>query len=542
MHKKTKNKMNKNTTIVLLLLLMINFISCGIKESNKKEIPEISYIGNIQTGNAFEKTVKGKNLAQKRGFVTPWTHKVDKDYAHASKKAHKKFDDHKIGIRIHWGVYSLNGSNPSWSLWNKAEKGTLTETKKKIKYIDYVKEYCTLYQDFNPVKYKPKEWAKLFKECGMQFAVLTTKHHDGFSMFDTKTTVNALEKTKGADGKLTYKQIRNHYSIMDTPYNKDIIASFCDAMRTEDLGVGLYFSNPDWMDYDFRFDMRNLYRDTTYTLSSNPDGYKRAAMRYRTQLLELSSNYGQLDRLSLDLGIPMDMWSYTKETLKEVRKLQPDMMIRRRGIGAWGDYFTPEGKTPVLPKTDKNFYKKAKHIAVKGMSWSKIGATGNHPGYSPDLKAIDPEPVIESLIEIVSLGGNLQLGFGPSSEGEFHPESIKLLKKLGAWLKVNGEAIYHTRGRDGANYKESKTVAFTKSKKDKTVYALVTKMPEKQLHLKTVKAKKGSKITLLGYHKELKWTQNNKGLFIKIPEELKKPENRPCKYAWSFKIEIEKKQ
>jgi alpha-L-fucosidase len=520
-----------------LLLAFITIAGCTNQEK-LPEVPDIVYKEDIMTGSAAEQALGIEGTLQVfRTKQLPWALKVDPDYKHASPEAVERFKDMKVGIRIHWGVYCLNGSNPSWSLWY--QKGQLkggdsyknSAGLSNDDYVEYMKNYCTLYQDFNPTGYDPEQWAKLFKRAGLKFAVLTTKHHDGFSLFDTQTTVNALKR---GDKPGDYEKIRSHYSIMDTPYKKDIVASYCRAMRRAGLAVGLYFSNPDWNDYDFRFGQHNLYRDPAYTRESDPAGWNRALTRHRQQLVELSSNYGTIDILSFDHGLPLEAWPELKETMKQVRSLQPDVMVRHRGIGAWGDHFTPEGNKPPLPGEDSDRQRPAHYRQDR--PWCKIGGTGGHPGFNPDHKPIDTAKAVYQLIEICALGGNMQVGFGPDPDGKFHPNVVKFLHEFGDWLKVNGQGIYATRPRDDGNWKEGDNVFYTRSKDDKYLYAIVTEWPGKSLSLSTVKPKANSKITMLGFDKPLQW-QMKDALEIKLPRRLQEPQNRPCEHAWVFRIE-----
>jgi len=521
---------------------------------------EITYRGNWAPSDYVEESLQRieeefTRLYNLRSYA-PWADESDpeyQNYSHVPAEAIERFKDLKFGIRIHWGVYSMNASNPSWSLWppkgqlgnadygnydqdfyqkfasgefQKPEPGYPSLGMSNKKYIEYLKRYCTFYQTFNPKNYDPNKWAELFSGAGFQFAVLTAKHHDGFSMFDTKTWVNALKKVE-EKAETTYRPVINHYSIMDTPYQKDIIQAFIQAMRAKGIAVGLYFSNPDWMDYDGRFAQGNLFRDSTYTRQNDPEGWKRFLLRHREQLNELTSNYGKIDILSLDHGLPRNAWPEFKETLRIVRRNQPEIMIRHRGIGDWGDYFSPEGWYP------KSYY----DVRINNKRpWTVIGSTGLHPGYSwpQDQKYPSVEKLVENLITIVSVGGNYQLGFGPSPYGTFDEGAVQLMNKIGTWLQVNGKAIYDTRAREV--YREGEFIRFTRSKNNTVVYAICTEWPGEQLVLHSVRAQDNSKIFLLGSIVSLAWHQDDAGLVIEVPEQLQEPKNRPCDYAYTFKI------
>ncbi len=559
----------KRSLLILLGFLLLTFNSlCSQSEEdinflrppqNLKDI-KIEYRRNIK-GNFIEEALrrvspKFTRLYNLRSHA-PWAYgDLDPDYKRAPKAAIESFKDLKFGIRIHWGVYSMNGSNPSWSIWPL--KGQLdhddlanadykeewpkddlliseranptpaypTRGLSNDEYIEYTKKYCTFYQEFNPTGFNAEEWAKIFIRAGFKFAVLTSKHHDGFSMFDTMTKTTALRKIN-QNGNTKYEIVWLNYSIMDTPYKKDIVKQFVSAMRENGLAVGLYFSNPDWMDYYARFGACNLFRDSTYTIESDPEGYVRYAQRHREQLRDLTENYGTVDFLSLDHGLSIDLWDEFKTTLKIIRKNQPNIMIRHRGIGDWGDYFSPEGWHP------DNYYDVRIH---NRKPWTVIGSTGLHPGYSlPKDQKLEPiDSLIHKLIVIVSIGGNLQVGFGPGPDGKFDKAVVNYLEKIGDWLKINGEAIYSTRPR--FIYKEGDSIRFTRSKDHSKIYAIALHWPGQKLILKSVNAVPESSINLLGYEKPLSWTQSDNELTIYIPEELQNENNRACKYAYAFRI------
>jgi len=288
-----------------------------------------------------------------------------------------------------------------------------------------------MYQDFNPTGFDAQEWARLFKRVGFQFAVLTTKHHGGFCMFDTKTKTTVLRRFE-SNGKIHFQTDWSAYSIMETPFARDVVKEYSTALREQGLAVGLYFSHPDWMDYHSRFIEYHPWRDPDYTRHSDPQGWARGLKRHRQQVRELCSNYGKVDILSFDHGLPLEAWPELKGTLKMIRRLQPDVMLRLRGIGAWGDFFTPEGWAPD-DLYDERIYQK--------QPWSVIGRYRTRDSV---------KHLLPSLISIVSAGGNMQINFNPDGKGRFSLPASRKLEQIGDWLRVNGEAIYAGQSHETA--------------------------------------------------------------------------------------------
>jgi alpha-L-fucosidase len=404
-------------------------------------------------------------------------------------------------------------------------------------------EYQNLYKEFNPTDFDADEWMKFFKRCGMQAFAFTSKHTDGFSMFHTKTRVkqrvNYLQPPEKA-----IEQCDLSYSIEETPFKRDIVKELCDAGHKHGIKIDLYYPNPDWYDADFRpFSHQPLTTERSkankdnefgafdtksgfpYIMSPEPtrEEHNRMMMRHREQLRELLTNYGKIDMICLDEWLGKDVWTQHKETVKMMRKLQPDVMIRNRGIGNYGDYYQPEQNVPGS-------------IENTNMPWMSICLFGNIFSYDPvaeNYKGADW--VIHNLIDCVAKGGSFMVCLGPDAKGNFHPTAVKQLEEVGRWLKVNGKGIYETRAREV--WKEG-DIYFTRSKDRKKVYAFVEKWTGTELIVPSVTPKKGSKIYLFGYKKPLKWTLTEKGVKIILPEDLQKPENRPCEYAWGFEFRV----
>ena len=253
---------------------------------------------------------------------------------------------------------------------------------------------------------------------------------------------------------------------------------------------------------------------------------KRMMARHRAQLVELLTNYGKIDMVGLDMWLGPRVWPEMRKTVLKMREIQPDVMLRMRGIGNYGDYYTPERVVPGSQETSDK-------------PWFTIYPLGTDFSYDPDAANYKgTQWIVQNLADAVAKGGGLQIGVGPSAHGEFHPEAIRQMKGAGAWLKVNGEAIYATRAREGTLWSEGETVRYTRSKDRRFVYAILTKWPGAQVVLKAVQPKLRSKVTLLGSHAELPWKFDSaQGTSITLPENLQQASNRPCDYAWSLKFE-----
>lgn len=327
----------------------------------------------------------------------------------------KWFMEARFGMFIHWGLYSIPAKG-EW-LMSEAEMS--------------VSEYKQYFDLFDPVDYNPREWVRLAKEAGMQYAVLTAKHHDGFCLFDSALT---------------------EYKATNTKAGRDLVREFVDACREEGIRVGLYFSIIDWSHPDFP-----KYGDRQHPMRNN-EAYKDEKIdfdRYleymHGQVKELVTNYGKIDILWFDFSYD-DMcgekWKAT-ELIKMVRKYQPDVIIDNRLEGSGEDHGSIATANPLIYSGD--FASPEQIIPPEGVRdelgemipWELCATMNNHWGYCNfDHQYKSPEMLIRKLVECTSKGGNMILNVGPDAKGNIPKESVKILREIGQWMKKNQESVY----------------------------------------------------------------------------------------------------
>ncbi|MFV0606394.1 MAG: alpha-L-fucosidase [Niabella sp.] len=418
-----------------------------------------------------------------------------------------QWQDQKFGMIIHWGLYAVPGIVESWSICNES---WINRKDTNMAYEDYKKWYWGMKEKFNPVNFNPDQWAMTAKTAGMRYVVFTTKHHDGFSMFDTKQT----------DFKITTGPFANNPKANVAKY-------VFEAFRNEGMMIGAYFSKPDWHNQDYWWPYRaTADRNNNYDIRKYPWKWENFKKFTYNQISELMHNYGSVDILWLDggwvrpresvteevlsWGAPIPAWSQDIDMPKiaaMARKAQPGLLVVDRTVhGAYENYQTPERRIPE-DKIDN--------------PWESCMTLGNAWGYVPNEQFKPASKVIANLIEIVAKGGSLLLGVGPSADGTLQQPIIDRLKEIGQWMDVNGEAIYNTRACD--EYK-SDDVFFTKAKSGNKMYAL---LPVKEdAAITTVEwigntPAKGSAITLLQTGKKLKWKVVGNKTIVTLPKKFK---------------------
>ena len=464
-----------------------------------------------------------------------------KQYTWAPDKVYDDFLDMKFGIRVHWGIYSIiQQQHESWPFLTMS--------------LNERHAYEELFKVWDPVGFDADKWTDFFVESGAKMFSFTAKHHEGFSMFDTRTRVrnraNWLES-----GSPKIENCNLHYSIMETPFKRDVTKELCEAGHRKGLKIDLYFSHPDWYDADFRpYTYHPLQVPDSDTLAvsgrdlapilKNPkvqfgksglvvvpnptkEDVDRMMKRHRSQLEELITKYGSIDMVCLDMFLGPAVWPQLRETMLYLRKLQPNVMYRARGIGNYGDYYTPEG---FVPGSKEN----------TDVPWFVIYPLGNTFSYDPYYEHYKGAKwIIKNLIDSAAKGGNFMAGIGPDGTGKFHPTAIEQLKKTGAWLRINGKGIYETRARDGELWKEGDNIRFTRTKDQRTVYAFAYEWPEGHLILTSVKPREDAKIHLLGVEKPLKWTyDSSQGLVIETPGEIKANLLEIAHFSYGFRIPV----
>jgi alpha-L-fucosidase len=429
------------------------------------------------------------------------------------------FQDQKFGLLMHWGIYSEWGIVESWSICPEDEDWTKRRGPYASSYNTYVDEYEKLKTTFNPVKFDPTAWAAAAKEAGMKYVVFTTKHHDGFCMFDTKET--------------DYKVTDSGCPFSTNP-KANIAGEIFSAFRNEGFGIGAYFSKADWHCPDYWWPYFPPFdRNVNYDIKRYPEKWEAFKTFTHNQIKELMSDYGSVDILWLDGGwvqpmtptsprwgkAPCDQNIDMPKIAAMARSLQPGLIIVDRAVeGRYQNYRTPEQE---VPDTALNYVWET--CMTMATSWSYV----KNDEYKPTSK------LIHLLVDIVAKGGNLLLNIGPGPDGTLSPVALQRLKELGEWMKVNGDAIYSTRAI--APYKEG-NICYTRMR-DESINAIylptdsVSPLPE-SITVPSFSPGTGGSVTMLGVSEPLTWEKLGTGCVIRVPESVRT--NPPCRYAWAF--------
>lgn len=313
----------------------------------------------------------------------------------------------RFGMFIHWGLYAI----PARGEWVKSNERITTEA------------YQPYFEEFNPTRYNPREWAKAAKEAGMKYAVLTTKHHDGFCLFDSKLTA---------------------YKATNTPAGRDLVREYVDAFRAEGLAVGFYYSIIDWHHPDYPAVSNHPMRDDE-EYKAKPVNFDNYLDYMHGQVRELLTDYGKIDIMWFDYSfddMTGEKWRAT-ELINMMRGIQPHIVIDNRLGGNIkkrepevyaGDFYSPEQIIPPGGIVNE---------AGEQIPWEACITLNGHWGYHATDKAYkSPKQVVRALVECVSKNGNLLLNVGPDAKGEIPRESLHILAEVGKWMRGNGDSIY----------------------------------------------------------------------------------------------------
>ncbi len=396
--------------------------------------------------------------------------KVDLD----KEKRMQWFEDAKLGIFIHWGIYSVNGIDESWSFFNDY-----------ISYDDYMKQL----DGFTAKNYDPAAWAKLISESGAKYSVLTTKHHDGVALWDTHC------------GDLSV--------VKKTPAGKDLVTPFVKELRKNDLKVGLYYSLLDWSHPDYPNKTREIKRYENDSVKWN-----RFVDFNFCQLEELSKQFKpDLYWFDGDWEQSAEKWK-AKELSEKLRDWNKNVILNSR-IQGYGDYSTPEQGLPVTRPVSRYW----ELCMTMNDSW---GYQHNDHNYKT------PNQVIRILVDCINKGGNLLLDIGPKADGTIPEEQVNILKELGRWTNKHAEAIYGTRA--GIPYEHYYGPTAT-NKEGNILYLYVPHKPNGPLVLKGIK-NKINRMWVVGNGTKLNWDVKMKQywsavpgiVYIDVPEKVLDPQ------------------
>jgi len=394
------------------------------------------------------------SLGQAAGQATPW-------WQHAKPESVRRWQDMRFGLFVHWGPVSLKGTEIGWS------RGGPRRGRNDVRTGEIpVKEYDNLYKTFNPVHFDANEWVQIARDAGMKYLVFTSKHHDGFSMFDTHQT----------DYKITSK---------DSPYGRDVCRQLADACHKQGLALGWYYSPRDWYHPDFATERHDKY-----------------IQFYLAQLRELCTNYGRVDILWFDgLDSPRNLWGDTPEkSFILLRMLQPGIILNNRG-GLPGDLDTPEQRIGGFNRE---------------RPWETCMTICRQWAWKPndDMKSL--KQCLQTLLYTVGGDGNLLFNVGPMPDGRIEPRQVERLREMGGWLQKYGEGVYGTRG---GPFRPGRWGAST-CKSNKICLYVMNWPDEGPLVLPAVTTVQGAKALSGG---DVTMTRTDEGIAIDVPAAHRDP-------------------
>ena len=409
------------------------------------------------------------------------------------------FKDQKLALMMHWGIYSTIGSS-SWSLSDAAAKWARRDVTWTKNSDEYKRQYWGLIRSFNPVRFEPKRWAEFAKDCGFRYVLFTMKHHDGFCMYDSKYS----------DFKVTAPECP--FSV---DKRADIARQVFDAFRAEGLGIAAYFSKPDWHNEDYWEDHgigRKTTSRPTYDVKKNPEKWARFREFTKNQIVEIVRDYGKVDVIWLDggqvrRGTATDIG--IEDIIAEARKYNPALIsVDRNCGGVCENVITPEQKVPEKP------------LAVP---WESCMTIGKYWGYHFEDEYKSVRQIVHTFIDVVAKGGNLALNVGPQPDGRLPHQAVERIEALGAWLKVNGEAIYETRPLPPFRKGDW---AFTRNRKTGAEYAIrLWQEGETRAGRQTIPGVEAAKAVHVGSGREFVCEKTADGAAFDLPADFKADAN-----------------
>lgn len=421
----------------------------------------------------------------------------------------------RFGMFIHWGPYAIPAG-----IHNGKPVDGIGEWIMNNAHIP-IKEYEVFSKQFDPKKFNADEWAIIMKDAGMKYVVITSKHHDGFCLWDSKVS---------------------EYDIIDfSPYKKDILKELSKACKKQGIKFGVYHSIMDWHHPDAQSINYPEYNNASKP-GGNPNFPSYLENYLKPQMRELVDDY-DVEIMWFD-GEWIDEFTHDqgKELYQYVRSLKPSILINnrvdkgRQGMQGMnkadadyaGDFGTPEQE--ILEGSS-------------ALDWESCMTMNDTWGFKKnDHNWKSAQTLVHNLIDVAAKGGNYLLNVGPTAEGLIPEPSVERLKAVGEWLQTNSEAIYNTE-KLKSSYRQGNDILFTKSKGKDVYYAMCLTKPKAEVIIEHLQPQEGTEITLLGSSAPLKWTyEQGKGTTISVSTEVLEEQNE--EYAWTFKIngnEIENK-